>query len=347
VKIDLDGTLHTDELTISPSEHWSAEFKSFYAKMVAGTTPRTEFKPPLQNAPAAEWEQFDSANDSLMAESLDTARRLYPVNVEDTKLGGVRVGIITPEGGVATANRRRVLINLRGGGFVYNRGLSFGQLESIPVASLGGIKVITVDYRQAPLYAYPAASEDVEAVYKELLKKYSPTSIGIYGCSAGGALTAQAVAWFEAKDLPRPGAVGIFSFAPSTAPWPWGKEGDSRIWRSSFVPKSQLSDADDAAMQPILWYMQNADASDPKAYPGSSDAVLARFPPTLFLVGSREYWLSSAVVAHAKLLHMNVDASLYVMEGAPHAAHVSAVGTPEAHDANAYIARWFDEHLAQ
>jgi hypothetical protein len=57
---------------------------------------------------------------------------------------------------------------------------------------------------------FPAASEDVAAVYKDLLKTYRPENIGIYGCSAGGALTAQAEAWFQDKKLPNPGALGIF-----------------------------------------------------------------------------------------------------------------------------------------
>jgi acetyl esterase/lipase len=95
------------------------------------------------------------------------------------------------------------------------------------------------------------------------------------------------------------------------------------------------------------WYFEGADSTDPKAYPGSSDAVLARFPPTLLLVGTRESAMSVAVAAHAKFLKLGVDSSLYVVEGGWHTAHVTAVGTPEAHDANAYIARWFDRHLAR
>jgi hypothetical protein len=71
-------------------------------------------------------------------------------------------------------------------------------LESVPIASVGRFKVITVDYRQAPEATFPVASEDVAAVYKDLLKTYKPENIGVYRCSAGGALTAQAGAWFVA-----------------------------------------------------------------------------------------------------------------------------------------------------
>jgi acetyl esterase/lipase len=213
---------------------------------------------------------------------------------------------------------------------------------------MGRIKVITLDYRQAPFHEYPAASEDVEAVYRELLKEYRPGAIGIYGCSAGGVLAAQAIAWFQANGLPRPGAVGVFCASPSAAPWPFGSiQGDSAVWGLGFIPRSELSDADKAILEPSSWYMKSAASSDPSAFPGSFEAVLAKFPPTLLLVGSREPALSPVIVAHAKFLKLGVDSSLYVMEGATHAAHVMAVNTPEAHDANAYIAHWFNQHLAR
>src|SRR5581483_976376 len=76
-------------------------------------------------------------------------------------------------------------------------------------AGLGGFKVITVDYRMFPEHKFPAASEDVAAVYRALLQHYKAADIGIFGCSAGGILTAQSVAWFQTHGLPRPGAIGI------------------------------------------------------------------------------------------------------------------------------------------
>lgn len=71
---------------------------------------------------------------------------------------------------------------------------------------------------------------------------------------------------------------------------------------------------------PSGWYMEGVDHNDPRAYPGSSDTVLAKFRPTLLLVGTREFALSPAIVAHARFLRLGVDASLYIMEGVPHAA---------------------------
>lgn len=348
-----DGTLHLQELTIPPSEFWSSEFKALYASMVsrsreAASRPAKPDPHPARNAPKAEWDTFDASLNNFLAERLNIARKQYPVDLTDTKLAGVHVGTITPKDGVAPSNKDRVLINLHGGGFVDFRGLAFGQLESIPVASLGRVKIITVDYRQSPYAQYPAASEDVEAIYRELLKEYKPESIGLFGCSAGGILAAQSVAWFQKKGLPRPGAIGVLGYGlPSR---PVEKKGDSTMWGLGVPRESPVKavDASPAIMSDAnRWYMQDVPEGDSVAYPGSSEAVLRQFPSTLFLAGTREFPMSLAVTSHARLLKLNVDSSLYLMEGAPHCAHVFAAGTPEAHDASAYVARWFDQKLAQ
>jgi monoterpene epsilon-lactone hydrolase len=342
---DSDATLRAAALELPPSEHWSAEFKAWYTGFLAARAARAQLKVPAHDALKAEWDRFDAESDRPLRELLSRARERYAVEVEESTLAGVPVAIVTPQGGIAPENAHRVLINLHGGGFVFSRGLTVGQLESIPVAALGRIQVITLDYRQAPFHFYPAASEDVEAVYREVLKKTASEAIGIYGCSAGAVLTAQSLARFQSRGLARPGAAGMLSFAPTIAPWPWGIQGDSRLWLWGNEMKSELAQADHTFMQPLCWYMEAADANDPHAYPGAFDEVLASFPPVLLLTGTREYWFSAVIAAHARFLKLGVDSSLYVMEGAPHGAHMAAVDTPEARDANAWIARWFDRQL--
>jgi acetyl esterase/lipase len=131
-------------------------------------------------------------------------RAQYSVTVTPTVIGGVSTEVVVPRGAIASNNRHRVLIDLHGGSFSGGARTN-SQVESMPVASVGKVKVVSVDYRLAPESRYPAATEDVVAVYRELLKQYTARNIGIYGCSAGGALTAQTVAWLGTYDqLPKP-----------------------------------------------------------------------------------------------------------------------------------------------
>lgn len=350
--IDASGVVYVPDVTVRPSDLWSAAFRRFYARSSSPSEDSLAQARPLpgKTAPKAEWDDFDAwFEEHYMKRLFIAALRRYPVNIVDTSLAGVSASIVTPKRGIAKESSSRVLINLHGGGFVVGRGLRAGQVESIPVAALGRIKVVTLDYRQAPFHRHPAACEDVEAVYLELLKQYRPESIGIYGCSAGGVLAAQTIARFQGTSVTRPGAVGIFSMAPPppyTCAPPWDPSwGDSGVWFSG-SPRNHPSEEEKAAWDCARWYMEGASLDDRSAYPGAFDEVLAQFPPTLFLSGTRDFAMSTIVAANARFLRLGVDASLYLMEGAPHAAHINAVDTPEAHCAHMHVARWFTAHLA-
>jgi hypothetical protein len=119
--------------------------------------------------------------------------------------------------------------------------------------------------------SFLARSQDVAAVYKELLKEYKPRNIGIYGCSAGGTLTAMAVAWLQKENLATPGAIGIFSAGAlasfSSAPaviGAWG--GDSRFTTPPLVgEKSPPIDSKLAPAVPtdVTTYLSTANLADP------------------------------------------------------------------------------------
>jgi monoterpene epsilon-lactone hydrolase len=139
--------------------------------------------------------------------SSDTIRALYPANVEFSTIAGVPVSVVTPLS-IPSNKTDRVLINLHGGGFTSDSG---SLTESMPIANLTKIKVISVMYRLAPGYKFPAPVEDVVAVYRELLKTYRAQHIAIYGSSAGAVLTPEVAVKLKQLGLPLPGALGIFS----------------------------------------------------------------------------------------------------------------------------------------
>jgi monoterpene epsilon-lactone hydrolase len=87
-----------------------------------------------------------AATDAWRKQDTVEARKLYPVNIEESSIAGVPSDVITP---VATpeTNRDRVLINLHGGGFVSDSG---SLIEGVPIANLAKVKVVSVYYRLAP-----------------------------------------------------------------------------------------------------------------------------------------------------------------------------------------------------
>src|ERR1700726_2404703 len=131
-------------------------------------------------------EQRRAGTDQWRKRQSAEARRLFPVNLEEATTAGVRTDILTPLDGPA-GYRDRVLINLHGGGFNSDSG---SLIEGVPICNLAKMKVVSVYYRLAPENPFPAAVEDVVAVYKQLLKAYKPRGVGIFGTSAGATLTA-------------------------------------------------------------------------------------------------------------------------------------------------------------
>ena len=263
----------------------------------------------------------------------------FPVTAHRTILAGIPVDIVAPIDGVPASHRARVLISLHGGAFVIGNGGIGGQMEAIPMAALGGYQVIAVDYRQAPEASFPAATDDVEAVYRELLLDHAPEAIGIYGSSAGGMLTAQVVARLQQSGLPRPGAIAIMAAGATRR-----GGGDSSFWMLG------LTGGIVKVRQEILQmpaYFKPEDMADPMAWPAEDAEILAKFPPTLVLSSSRDALLSNALDTHARLREANVASSLYVREGFGHGYFTQAPDLPEALAAWRETIHHFDRYLGR
>ena len=337
VRVDADGTVHVPPITIPPSEYLSTEGKAYMAEHL------NDMQHPEKVTP-----RDGSGVPPFLAGYLHRQQILFPVDQQDTTIAGVHAFIYTPKTGIAAKNANRVLINLHGGGFM-GCWPACGQLESIPISSLGQMKVISLDYREGPKFQYPAASEDVAAVYKELLKTHRPENIGIYGCSAGGMLTGMSVAWFQKHALPKPGAIGILCAGLTMSV---GFGGDANYIsvpageaRMPFVPPPSAS----GTQKPPrggLPYFANADVNDPLVSPAVSLDVLAKFPPTLIVTATRGMELSSSVYSHSRLVKAGAEADLHVWEGLFHGFFYNP-DVPESRDCYDVIVKFFDRHLAK
>ena len=323
-----DGTVEVPAQVVPMSSFLSPEAKAYV----------TQHLKDMQNP---EILKQDDGVPRFMKPYLARDHELFAVEKKDQKVGGVHVYVYTPKSGIASKNKKRILINLHGGGF---SGCWPGcaELESIPVSALGQIEVVSVDYREGPDYKFPAASEDVASVYQELLKTHKPQNIGIYGCSAGGMQTALSVAWFQAHSLPAPGAIGIFCAGAGSV---FGGDALYTTWPLGEARVAPPMPANPSQRVP-LGYFSGTDPKDPLVSPVSSPEVLAKFPPTLMITGTRGFELSSAIYSHEQLVKAGVDTELHVWEGLFHGFFYNA-DVPESKDALHVIVRFFDRHLGQ
>jgi monoterpene epsilon-lactone hydrolase len=330
---DSQGVVHAAAFSLPPSQLLSKQTISILDR-------ERQSADSLESCPKKEGATADRADISRQCEisawRASAERRAlfqqFAVKGEPQEIGGVQTDVFVPSAGIREGNRRRVLINVHGGGFLGGARIS-SEVESVPIASVGGIKVVSIDYRMAPRFEFPAASEDVAAVYRELLKTYKPENIGIFGCSAGGLLTAQAVAWFAKEGLPRPGAVALMC----EGGFFWGDGDSGMLDRAISGGIPEHSSRDNA-------YLKDADPNDPLAFPARSKAVLAKFPPTLLISATRDLALSSVVSTHALLVAQGVDAELHVWEGLGHAFQYQTE-LPESREVYATVASFFDRHL--
>jgi epsilon-lactone hydrolase len=317
---DADGTAHLTRVvpmpaTISPeAQKWLeslAQQKIGPPESLAERRTRTDV-----------WRKTDSAE----------ARKLYPVNVEETTTAGVQTDVITP---LSTPDDKRVLINLHGGGFNSDSG---SLIEGVPIANLAKIKVVSVYYRLAPENPFPAAVDDVVTVYKDLLKTYPPRSIGIYGTSAGAILTCEVAVRLKQLGLPLPAALGIFSGLGD-----YSRVGDSRqlFTLNGFPGRLEPIDANHL---PIDEYVGKTDRKDPVLSPIFAD--LHGMPPTLLVTSTRDILLSDTTTLHRAMLRAGDDAQLIVFDALPHAFWYH-FQLPETREALELMAKFFDEKLAR
>ncbi len=279
--------------------------------------------------------------DSIMQGFLAPMLQRYDVTIREQTIGGVFTQIVTPRDGVLPENQQRILLNLHGGGFTTGARTA-SLVESVPLSASMGIKIISIDYRMGPEFTFPAGSEDVAAVYREVLKVYKPENIGIYGCSAGGLLTAQALAWFDHQNLPQPGAAGIFCASLGRF-----LAGDALALAGPLngmfaLPPPPQGDEYVAAIGST--YFSGVDPLDPLVYPIVSEALLAKFPPVLFITASRGFEFSAALNSHNVLGSLGKKSQFYGWDGLNHAFFYNSE-LPESREAYSVMVDFFDEYL--
>jgi epsilon-lactone hydrolase len=282
------------------------------------------------------WRKLAEAGAAATRQNLPGLKDRLKVDVEPAEMGGVKVFLVTPRE-VRPENRNRLLIHIHGGCYVLNPGEA-GLPEAILMAGMGGYRVVSVDYRMPPEAYFPAALDDVIAVWKAALRDNDPKRMAVFGSSAGGALTLEMVLKAKALGLPLPAAI-----APGT---PWSdltETGDS--YRTNEWLDNVLVSYHGFLSRAAQLYANGHDLKDPQMSPIYGD--FTGFPPAILTSGTRDLFLSLTVLTHRKLRRAGVEAELQVFEGMSHAQYLFDPSAPETKEAFSEIARFFDKHLGK
>ncbi len=324
--VEADGTVDVPAFRLPPSTYLSDQARAALPRKP--TDPEAPLYPALAAGQAG---ALRGRMSELMAGTVKHHADLYPVTMRPATIAGVPAVYVEPVKPIPAANQGKILLDLPGGGFVMGAAPGTGMVESIPLAALAQVEIVSITYRQAPEASFPAASEDIAKVYRELLKTHRPQDIGIFGCSAGGLLAAEAIAWFDKEKLPPPGAIGIFC-ASADARF----AGDSRAFGRPFQALAPRNAARN--------YFKDEDLANPLASPILAPELLKRFPPTLLITSTRAMDMSSAVNTHRELVKAGVDADLHVWDGLGHAFFYD-IDLPESREAFDVMAAFFRKHL--
>lgn len=219
----------------------------------------------------------------------------------------------------------RVILQLHGGGYIgpmkniYRRfAVRYSKL------SYGG-DVLTIDYRVAPEYPYPAALEDAVAAYEWLMKEkgYDPRRIVVAGDSAGGGLGLALALYLKNHDRPLPG--GLITMSGWT---------DLTNSGESYVSNYEIDPLFGNSTDNMLYnsdYIGHADPKDPYVSPLFGD--FKGFPPVLMQVGSYEVLLSDTLTVAEKLKKAGVKHRVSVYEGMFHVFQMGLDLIPESQEA--------------
>jgi monoterpene epsilon-lactone hydrolase len=235
---------------------------------------------------------------------MENVSPLRDVTFETDTVGGVPGLWVLP----AAEQPGEAIIHLHGGWFNFGSAKAYRHLVG-QIAARVGAKAFIPDYRLAPEYPFPAATDDVLACYQGLVERGVPRIV-LTGDSAGGNLAlvlASRITSAAASDNATLAAVAVLS--PVT---------DLTLSGATYVTRA---DADPLFTRPqvaelVDSYLGGADPRDPLASP--LYARLSGMPATRIHVGDDEVLLDDSLRYVERALVAGVDARADVWMGMPH-----------------------------
>ena len=256
----------------------------------------------------------------------------HDVRTTPGELGGVPVISIE----IAETEAKGVILHMHGGGF--SLGSAAGSVGFVSdLARKAGMSAITVDYRLAPEHPYPAALQDVAAVYQALLQREtSGAQIVVSGESAGGNLALELLIAGKQRGMEMPAAMVLFS--PMT---------DLTVTGDSYTTKA---DADPNITAAAIRTRANdylngtgTDPADPLVSPIFAD--LTGLPPLLVQAGSHEVLLDDATQLATRAAANDVAVTLDITPGVGHVFQTFSAVLDEGDEALTRAGTFLQAHV--
>ena len=279
----------------------------------------------------AGWRTLIKETDELLVAVMGAEVEHLHDSVDLRSVDGVPVFVVTPLDVGEVGDTRPIDLDIHGGSLLMGGGKACEVMGRRAAAQVQ-MQTWSVDYRMPPDHPYPAALDDVLAVYRELLDVRAPEQIVVGGGSAGGNLAAALVLRARDEGMPLPGALILLT--PEADLTESGDSFQTNLGIDNVLTES-LADS-------IALYAGDHDLGHPYLSPLFGD-LNAPFPPTFLQAGTRDLFLSNTVRMHRKLRAGGVDAQLHVFEAMPHGGFF---GAPEDDELTEEIRRFLASHVA-
>ncbi len=304
-------------------------------KTALAGTPQPNVEKFRQISPTAErWVEMTAQVDAGGAQATRSLAEGWSATITEGEIAGVVVRTVTPAE-VDPANKRRLFVHLHGGAYVFGAGLA-GAYEAVVIAHHAKMPALSIDYRMPPAHPFPAAVDDVVAVWRGLLKDRPAASMALGGTSAGGGLALASTQKLRQLGLEVPGALW--------AGTPWAdltKTGDS-LFANEGVDRLLVT-YDGLLEAAAKLYAGDQDLATPLISPVYG--AFEDFPPTSLVTGTRDLFLSDTVRVHRKLRVAGAVADLNVFEGLSHAGYAVELRSPESEQAYGELGAFLMRHL--
>lgn len=242
---------------------------------------------------------------------------------------GTRVSPVTVNGVPAEwvhgpgAEPDATILYLHGGAFVMGSPATHRELAA-RISSAARAGVLSLDYRLAPEFPFPAALDDARTAYRWLLGEgLRPRRLIIGGDSSGGGLALQTLLSLRDEEAPLPCAA--FFVSPVTD---WVElDGESYTTRAALDPMVSLAQCRHTASMYVGSHAWNS----PLLRPAEMD--LGGLPPLWIHVGDHEVLLSDSQRLADRAARAGVEVSFKIWPGMWHVFQAFVNRVPESREA--------------